>query len=189
MDITFLLNILSQIIPISDQLRNRINEIVIEGEFPKKHLLLEEGQTEKNIYFIKQGFARSFYFNDGKEFTSWFMGEGDIMVSIYSFFTRRPALENIELTENSIIQSISWEQLQQLYSDFIEFNIIGRIVTEQYYVKSEERAIALRTLSAKARYDQLIETYPRILQRVTLGQIASHIGITQQALSVIRGRK
>lgn len=189
MNTTYLLDTLSKIIPLSQELQSRINDILVEESFSRKHILLREGQVERKIYFIKKGFARAFYFKDSKEYTSWFMGEGDIMISILSFFSRKPAQENIELTEDSIIQSTSWEQLQKLYQDFVEFNIIGRILTEQYYVQSEERAIALRTLHAKDRYDALIQTHPQILQKVSLGHIASHLGINQETLSRIRAKK
>jgi len=66
--------------------------------------------------------------------------------------------------------------------------VVGRILTEKYYILSEERALALRTLSAKDRYENLIKAHPEILQKATLGQIVSHLGITQETLSRVRGK-
>jgi hypothetical protein len=40
--------------------------------------------------------------------------------------------------------------------------------------------------SAQERYDALIKQNPDIIQRVSLGHIASYLGITQETLSRVR---
>lgn len=117
------------------------------------------------------------------------MGEGEFIISVYSFFSRRPSFENIEVLEDCIVQSINWDQLQAIYKQYPEFNLTGRIITEQYYIQSEERSIQLQTLSGKERYEKLLREYPGILQKASLGHIASYLGIKQETLSRIRGHK
>ncbi|UZJ63230.1 hypothetical protein OKW96_11945 [Sphingobacterium sp. KU25419] len=78
--------------------------------------------------------------------------------------------------------------LSHLYQQHLEFNVIGRYLTEQYYIESESKANALRMLSAKERYHELILRKPQILRRVPLGYIASYLGITQSTLSRIRAK-
>ncbi len=77
----------------------------------------------------------------------------------------------------------------QLYQQFPEFNYIGRILTENYYIKAEEKANELRVFSATERYQHLIQKYPNIIARVPLGMISSYLGITQSTLSRIRSKK
>ncbi len=117
------------------------------------------------------------------------MGEGEIIVSVYSFFSRKPSFENIEVLDDCVLQSINWDQLQGLYKKYPEFNLTGRIITEQYYIRSEERTISLQTLNAKQRYEKLLSDYPGILQKASLGQIASYLSIKQETLSRIRAKK
>ncbi|CAN5442583.1 Crp/Fnr family transcriptional regulator [soil metagenome] len=183
-----LLNTLNNIKILSPQLQNQIRSILVEEHFNRKSLLLKEGQVSQRVYFIKKGTVRAYYHKAGREYTSWFMGDGDIIVSVYSFFSRRPSFENIEVLDDSVLQSINWDQLQTIYKAYPEFNETGRLVTEQYYIKSEERAINLQTLTAKQRYEQLLLAYPGILQKATLGQVASFLSIKQETLSRIRGR-
>jgi CRP-like cAMP-binding protein len=183
-----LLNTLNSITILSESLQEQIKSYLVEERFTKKSILLKEGQVSQRIYFIKRGFIRAYYHKGSGEFTSWFMGEGDIIVSVYSFFSRNPSFENIEVLEDSILQSINWDQLQDIYKRYPEFNQTGRLITEHYYIKSEERAINLQTLTAKQRYERLLLSYPGILQKATLGQIATFLGIKQETLSRIRAK-
>jgi hypothetical protein len=84
---------------------------------------------------------------------------------------------------------MTWDQLQIIYADFPEYNFHGRQVTERYYIMAEESAILLRKKQPAARYKLLLQQQPGIIQRASLGQIASFLGITQETLSRIRGKK
>lgn len=188
METNGLLNTLNSIAILSKGLQEQIKSFLTEEVFTKKRILLKAGQVSQRVYFIKKGFVRAFYYKANNEYTSWFMGDGDIIVSVYSFFSRKPSFENIEVLEDCTLQSINWDQLQYLYKHYPEFNLIGRILTERYYIKSEERVINLQTLDAKQRYDQLLLDFPGILQKASLGQIASYLSIKQETLSRIRAK-
>ncbi|NOW95860.1 Crp/Fnr family transcriptional regulator [Mucilaginibacter sp. SG564] len=189
-DTELLFQILTFIAPLSGALRQRFEHFIVRRTYPKKHRLLAEGEINRHIYFIRQGFARAFFLDrEGREHTTWFMGAHDLMISVYSFYTQRPAAEYIELLEDSVLLSMTWDQLQTIYAEFPEYNYHGRLVTERYYIQSEERAILLRTKDPAERYQLLLEKYPGILEKASLGQIASFLGITQETLSRIRGRR
>jgi CRP-like cAMP-binding protein len=186
METKSLLNTLNSISILSVGLKERIETYLIEENFERKSILLKAGQVAQRVYFIRKGFVRAFYYRENKQLTSWFMGDGEIIVSVFSFFSRKPSFESIEVLEDSVLQSINWDQLQSLYHDYPEFNLTGRLITEQYYIRSEERTVNLQTLSAKQRYEKLLLDYPGILQKASLGQIASFLSISQETLSRIR---
>lgn len=189
-DAEFLFQVLSMIAPLGVALRRDISQLLQSRDFPKKHLLLRQGQIAKRIYFIKQGFARAFYHDlDGREHTLWFMGQGDVMISVYSFFTQQAALENIELLEDSTLQSVTYQELQDLYTDHPVFNYHGRKLTELYYIKSEERSIMLRCKKPAERYALLLKTHPHIFQHASQVQIASYLGISPETLSRLRAHQ
>ena len=52
-----------------------------------------------------------------------------------------------------------------------------------------DRLYAIQFQSAQERYNTLLAQYPTLLQQVSLGHIASYLGITQQTLSVIRAQR
>lgn len=184
-----MLQTLNLIQPLSGKLQQRFAECLEEAHYPKKHILLQPGQTCRKIYFIVEGLARAWYLTDKqKECTTWFMREGDMMISVYSFYTQQPASETIEVLEDSTILSLSWAQVQGIYADFPEFNFIGRILTEKYYIASEQRTNLLRNGTAIDRYNLLLQMHPDIIQRVPLWMVASHLNVSHEALCRIRGQ-
>jgi len=184
-----LLYLFRSIIPVSNQLEQRLSETLQTKTFNKKHLLLKAGQVCNYIYFIETGFLRSYYINHDKEITGWFMKEDDIIVSVNSFFKREPSYEWIQTIEESTLHFIHYDELQNIYKDFIEFNIVGRVLAEMYYVLSEERLYAIRSHTAEERFNFLLDKHPEIIQRAPVGHIASYLGITHETLSRLRGNK
>ena len=87
---------------LSDEMKNRLSTITEIKEYPKKHLLLQEGQVAEYACFVIKGLARAFYMLDGKETTSRFMDEGFVITSWISFYTRKPGYEYIETMEDSL---------------------------------------------------------------------------------------
>jgi CRP-like cAMP-binding protein len=79
---------LNSIAILSPQAMAKISTCLVEEEVKKKTLILKQGQVAHRICFIKKGFVRAFYTNATDTFTNWFMGPGEIIISVYSFFSR-----------------------------------------------------------------------------------------------------
>jgi CRP/FNR family transcriptional regulator, anaerobic regulatory protein len=181
-----LLKVISQIYPVSAALQNDLVQTLKVETIPKKTILLREGEVFQRMYFIEKGLARAFYFDEGKEHTSWFMKEGDFIISVNSFYKQVPSQESIEVLEDSIMASITYGQLQELYQKHLEFNIISRVLTEHYYSLSEERLFAMRQSSAKHRFEFFITRYPELAKRISLKQMASFLRMTPETISRLR---
>ena len=116
------------------------------------------------------------------------MQENNLIISVYSFFLQRSSHETIELLEDTTVISIHYDDLQALYRNCPEFNFVGRILAERYYVLSEERIISLRRQTSQERFLSLLQTHPRILNRARLKQIASYLGMAPETLSRLRAK-
>lgn len=179
--------VFNHIYPLSDELKSAITRHAKVVHVARKTVLLEAGSPSDKIYFIIKGAARVYYLDeDGVETTSWFLFENELLISVYSFFKGVPSFEYLETIEDCKFIVLKRETLDWLYEHFLEFNFIGRKLTESYYVRNEEQANSLRKLDAKARYKELLHTSPQLINRVPLGYIASYLGISQETLSRIR---
>jgi CRP-like cAMP-binding protein len=177
---------IGSLIPVSEKLKDRLNRIGTPIAIRKGELLLTPNERSKYLHFIESGLLRGYYEQDGKEITSWFASEGEFATCFYSFITKEASNEYIQAIEPAQLIRIADEDLQKLYSDFPETERIGRLLTEQYYIKLEGRLLSIQFKTAKERYDNLLTTNPGLLRRAPLGQIASWLGITQETLSRIR---
>lgn len=177
------------IYPLSNELRVDIIKNSEILKVPKKTKLLNSGEKSNAIYFLISGTARIYYLDkQGKESNTWFLFENELLISVYSFYTGNPSFENIEALDDCKLISVKRDRLDYLYNKFLEFNFLGRKLTEHYYMRNEIQANELRMLSAKERYERLLERNPSLFQRVSLSHIASYLGISRETLSRIRKR-
>lgn len=181
-----LLYFLDSIYPLSDGLKVHLFGILKTKELRKKDFLLRAGHVCRNVCFIESGLVRCFYAKGDNEVTSWFMKEGDVIISIESFYQQTESYESIQAIEDSILYYISYEQLNYIYKTFPEFNFIGRVLTEKYYTLWAEQLYALRMQQASERYKWLMDHHPELILRVPAKYIASYLGIDETTLSKIK---
>lgn len=184
-----LLAFLNSIYPLSESAIAYLEEHLKVREVGKRKYILKQGRTCCNIYFVKNGLLRCYYIKDDKEINSWFMKEGDVIISVESFFNQLPSHENIQALEDSILYYIEYNELQYLYHNHPEFNFVGRKLVEKYYQLSEKRLLSLRMQKAAQRYRFVMDNFPQIIQRVPSKYIASYLGITEETLSRIRSMR
>jgi CRP-like cAMP-binding protein len=183
-----LLDQINQYSKLSEAALEALDAKLKQKELAKGTLLTSEGKVCNHVYFLEKGCARGYYTLEAKEITYWFAFENHFVTSLYSFITRKPGAENIQLLEDCTLRSISHSDLQELYDTFPDIERLGRVIHERYYVMLEERFLSIHFKEARERYEILLKNHPHILQRVSLGYVASYLGITQETLSRIRSK-
>src|ERR1700735_2055345 len=95
-----LIFMLNRIYPLSAGLEAHLRSIIRQQLFQKGDFLLRIGEVSPDILFLRSGLVRSYYVYRNREVSNWFMREGDICVSILSFFEQTPAVDNIIALED-----------------------------------------------------------------------------------------
>ena len=178
------INNLHGIIP-SDLVLGVLN-LLETHNFPKGHILHEQGTVCKHIYLVQSGLARTFFFKEGKDITVHIASEGELITAVDSVISLKKSRYNVELLEDSEVYVIPYVKFQSLMASHPEYERYLRLILEQLYVEGADRIEEFLFYSAKERYDNLMKTRPYLLNRVNLGHIASYLGMEQETLSRIR---
>ena len=182
-----MLEFLYAVFPLSEDLNVHLQEIVKFREIRKKDYLLKAGHVSRNIYFIQSGLLRCFYLKGENEICSWFMKERDMIVSIESFYDQKKSYEYIQALEDCELFYIGHDELESIYKRYMEFNVIGRQLTIEYFKRWARQLYAIRMQSAEERYHWLITHDPELILRVPAKFIASYLDISEVTLSKIKG--
>ncbi len=175
--------------PVSDASLQELFSKMTRLELPKKHLLIRDGDCNRNLYFIEKGFARSYCLHEGREITIWFSREGDVTFAMKSHYHNEPGYEYVELLEDSVIYAISYDDLEYLYKTNIEIANWGRVAHQECLLFMDMHHNNRLFCSAGERYLILLKELPDVIHRANLSYIASYLGITQQHLSRLRADK
>ena len=161
---------------------NLIVKNVVKGK-----VLQRKGDTLSKGYFIKKGCLRSYTIDEkGKEHIFMFAPEGWIIGDILAMSSSGNGCELfIDALEDSEIEVFD----NVFFNKINAKNTLGTEKLLKRVAVLQKRIIMLMSATAWERYQDFIETYPNIVQRVPQKMIASYLGITPEALSKIRGEK
>jgi CRP-like cAMP-binding protein len=169
-------------------IRQRILSKLQLLQFAKNDYILKKGDICNGIFFIEKGCCRTYLEYGGKEITTSFRVEKNIISSAYSYLTQMPSDEYIQALEDTTCYFFSHESIHSLLNEYIEFNLFVRKLYESLLLNEINLLNLSRTMSALERYEHFMEDTPQILQRVPLKYLASFLGMSQETLSRMRGK-
>jgi CRP-like cAMP-binding protein len=151
----------------------------------KDEILLEEGKVCRHLYFLESGLLRYFINKDGNDITKFFTIAPYCFTSQVSFNNEKPATENIQAIEKSVIWQITVQQTNELF-ELKSWNTFARKIIQEVQFFTEEILEDLQTETAEYRYEKMLKNNPTLVQRIPLKHLASFLGIAPQSLSRIR---
>lgn len=161
-------------------------ECMTAVSFRKNEHLLSEGQLCEAIFFINSGYCKAVHNVDGKEINTAFYFENEFATNMKSLRSSTPSDCAIRACEKVSAIRIDKNKLLDAYGKSHEIESFGRKVLELLLAKQEEHSDSFKLLSPKQRFDYLTTKYPGFLQRVSLTQTASYLGISRETLSRFR---
>ena len=114
------------------------------------------------------------------------LSSGSLLKSPCRAFKNELSKNNIETIEKSIITTCNYHKLEELCSVSLTAANFSRYILGNLMLQMSNRITYLQHMSAKEKYQHLLEENPNIILRVPLGMIASYLGISQETLSRIR---
>ncbi len=182
--------VISQITKLSSPASAAFCGIFSEDRIEKGKDFIREGEMGDRLAFVRQGLLRSYYISPkGEEYNKHFFVAGSFLAPLTSLVTKQPSPVYIGALEGSDILVASYSDLESLYSEYLELNILGRKLVEYAWIGKERRETQLIMLSATERYHAFLEEFPGLDQRIPQYQVAFYLGITPVQLSRIRAQR
>jgi CRP-like cAMP-binding protein len=163
-----------------------LESILVPMKFLKNEMILREGETCTNIYWVVKGLVRQFYYKNGKEVTEYMATENSIVMCIESLFLEQPTHLQIKAIEPSILIAIPKADLETVAMKSVNIQILYRKILEESLILSQKHADMLRFESAQDRYQKLVKRNPQLVLRAPLVYIASYLQMTPETLSRVR---
>ena len=151
----------------------------------KDAILLEEGKICWHLYFLESGLLRYFINKNGNEINKFFTEAPYCFTSQVSFNAEKPATENIQALEKSVVWQATSKEVNELL-EFKSWNTFVRKLIQEVQFYTEEILEEIQTETAEQRYEKMLLNEPEFVQRVSLKHLASYLGIAPQSLSRIR---
>lgn len=174
--------------PLSAECLAHLRKIIKKATLKKDEFILRSGEVCENMYFISDGLLKCFYMLHGKQVCEWFFGRMETVVSIGSFYDQVPGVDYMQALQDSVLYYITYDELNYLYRTFIEFNVVGRALTNKYLRIWYQQARNIRMLSAKERYEYFLKTHPELVNLIPVQDLASHLDMVRETLSRMRGQ-
>jgi CRP-like cAMP-binding protein len=165
----------------------KLNDWFVPIQLESKMQFVNEGKVCRNLYFVDAGATHTFIIDKkGESHTVQFGLEGYWIGDMYSFFSGKPAIFNVETLESTTLFAMTHADFEKACKQIPKFEMFFRILVQNGYLSSLKRIAKSFSEDAEQRYLSLIKNHPDIPQRVPQYLVASYLGIKPQSLSRIR---
>ena len=177
-----------QVSPLSSEELEAFTSLTVRREFEAGDIVLPEGRVENYRSFIERGALRTFFPKNGKEHHIDFGFEGQFCSSYSSFLSREPSKSVTAAMEDTVLLSISHENLQLLYDKSINGERLGRMSAESLFQERVIHEVSLMLETPEERFNYLYEHKKLWVRRIPQKYLASYLNRTPETFSRLKRR-
>ena len=144
-------------------------------ELPKKSIMTAPGETERFLYFVKEGIQKSYYLNENKQHIIAFAYAPSFSGIPESFFTQTPSRYYLETLTDSKFLRISYEKHQELLQLHRPIETLFRKATEHFLMGVIQRQHELMAFDIETRFKTFVKRSPHLLNMVSQKDLASYL--------------
>ncbi|GAB4425636.1 MAG: Crp/Fnr family transcriptional regulator [Bacteroidia bacterium] len=182
-----LFGFISKYVSLTGEERDLVVSLDLFRSAKKGTVLLSEGQRSKYVYLVLKGCIRTYYLIDGEEKTTNFYTEMEGLTP-HGVLHDAPSEYFVSCVEDTILAAADIDREAEILGRFPTFGKLCRLFSEELVVKQQMSFDAFKISSPEARYLNLLQKRPDLIQRVPQYQLASYLGITPQSLSRLKAR-
>ncbi|MEI6696821.1 MAG: Crp/Fnr family transcriptional regulator [Bacteroidota bacterium] len=175
--------------PISQEAADDVSIKLKRKTYKKGDLINNQGQICRNLFFIDKGLVKHYFHNKNRVFILRFFSENNLFTVLDSYINQTPAEYITIALEDTILTYLDYYDIEELCRNHHSFESFIRKFISFAAVNTFKRFKEMLEEDATERYTGFVKEYIHLLQRVSLGDTASYLGISQVSLSRIRSKK
>lgn len=186
---TQLRNLLKSITDFSESELDVICSCFTTQHIKKNAMVLAAGDICRDFYYVSKGCLRTYFMTmQGDEKTRLLLPGHTIGTALTSFISQKPSVEFMDALEDTELLSITHADFYRLVETMPQFRTFYIRILEMAY-SFQNRAIENRvTLTAKQRFELVLESNPALIQTVSNKVLASYLDIRQETLSRLKSK-
>ncbi len=183
------LNSVNNLVPLDHNAAADLSGRLYTKAFRKGDFILKQRQICRSLYFINEGLVKLFFNSEDKAFVMRFFPEGAMFTLLDSYLNQSPAQYEIVALEPTTITFISYDDLEDLCKKHHAIETFFRKLVSMAALNMMSRVSEMLEEDATARYENFVRQNNALMQRISLGDLAAYLGITQVSLSRIRAKR
>ena len=182
------INYCNKISPLTTEAIEDLSARLRSKTFRKGQIINKEGTVCRNLFFITQGLVKHYYIHNDRKFILRFFSENNVFTVLDSFIQQTPAVFTTVALEATDTILLSYNDIQELCKKHHCFETFIRKSFGMAATVNLKRIKEMFDSDAMELYKEFVKENPHLLQRISLGDIASYLGISQVTLSRIRAK-
>jgi CRP-like cAMP-binding protein len=172
--------------PLPDEDFKRLAAVFHYKKFNKGEVVLQEGKVCRHIYFIIKGCFRIFSVEDGVDVNVRFFFENSLAADFISLRHQIPSqFYIVALEDTEVLYSYKPEYLPVLTFSKSLVMLTTEFFANQFY-NEIEHSNSFKLMTPEERYNSLLVSRPKYIQRIPLTYLASYLGMSRKTLTRIR---
>lgn len=174
---------------LSTEFRSHLEAIATVEEYEQREQLQRRNQDVAYVWYVLKGALRSknIYEKKDGDVTSWLWFTGQWAAVFSHLFSNSRSDRVIEAISDAVVIRFPFTGLLSMRLTFPqEWQWLTSCMIDRYLQECDNRHEQMVTLSARERYQQLLEAHPEVFQMINLREIASYLNISREELSRLR---
>ncbi len=174
--------------PLTPEAKTDLQAAFLMKDYEKGEYVLKHGEICRHLLFVKSGLVKLSSLKDGSEFIMRFFPENSLFTQIDSFSKQQASIYSILALENSEIIVVNYTDLNALVKKHHCIETLYRKLMVNASINMMMRISEMLEDRPEQRYRNFLEDQKHLINRISLGDLARYIGISQVSLSRIRNK-
>jgi CRP-like cAMP-binding protein len=175
---------IERIVKLTDDEFDRVLPVFEKVSYKKGALIIKPGDAVEHEYFLIEGCLKTYYLTDElKMHILQFATPGWWTTDYKAHYGHAKASLYLDCIEASEVLRINTKDRDRICNDIPAIQYFFRTRTNRGYVALQQRVLSLLNNNAKERYEQMLEMYPSLFQKVPRTLIAAYLGVSRETLS------